>query len=368
MEHLAALSEVKDKLDTMAADYLLHRYEVANDNHVWPIIRNCKKAAQIDFSENLGTNTSRMQTKLEPQSLHFFGWQISLRCTLLQEPSDCGDSILDRLYLYHLSDVLKHDVSFVYMVLVDIMNKYFADLTVVCIKSDNCRVQYKCKWVFAMLRKLAISYNKLIIWYYGVNNHGKGMVDGMSSFGVKQPMRNEIIKRDWYFSNASDVLQLLEDKFSSDNTKSYVCLPQITSVRNEVIEIKGNTKCRMIVYNPDGSICIKRHICACDNCLEGDVLRCLIEPGEKVTCKIVQHSEDSDNECDDDEHDDLDRDADISRRTSVNFDVAQVGSIKALYTPTNVFEAFYLCKVVATFFSLKTFSGKMNVCWLDNKI
>ena len=97
---------------------------------------------------------------------------------------------------YTLSDVLKHDVSFGYMVLVDIMNKYFADLTVVCIKSDNCRVQYKCKWVFAMLRKLAISYNKMIIWYYGVDNHGKGMLDGMSSFGVKQPMRNEIIKRD----------------------------------------------------------------------------------------------------------------------------------------------------------------------------
>ena len=159
VEHLAAVSEVKDKLDTMAADYLLHRYEVANDNHVWPIIRNCKKTAHIDFSENLGTNSSRMQTKLEPQSLHFFGSQISLHCTLLQEPSDCGDRILDRL-----SDVLKHDVSFDYMVLVDIMNKYFADFTVVCIKSDNCQVQYKCKWVFAMLRKLEISYNKMIIW------------------------------------------------------------------------------------------------------------------------------------------------------------------------------------------------------------
>ena len=103
----------------------------------------------------------------------------------------------------------------------------------------------------------------------------------------------------------------------------------------------------MIVYNPDGSIYIKCHICACDNCLE-DVLWCLVEPGEKVTCKIVQHSEDSDDECDDDEHDDLDRDDDISRRTSIIFDVAQVGSIMALYTPTNVFEAFYLRKVVAT--------------------
>ena len=39
-----------------------------------------------------------------------------------------------------------------------------------------------------------------------------------------------------------------------------VCLPQITSVRNAANEIKGNTKCRMIVYNPDGSIYIKRHV------------------------------------------------------------------------------------------------------------
>ena len=89
---------------------------------------------------------------------------------------------------------------------------------------------------------------------------------------------------------------------------------------------------------------------------KGDVLRCLIEPGE-VTCKIVQHSEDSDDECDDDnEHDDLDRDDDISRRTSVIFYVIQVGSIMALYTPTNVFEAFYLCKVVATCIAEKDIS------------
>ena len=37
-----------------------------------------------------------------------------------------------------------------------------------------------------MVRQLAISFKKTIVWSYGVNGHGKGMVDGMSSF-VKQP-------------------------------------------------------------------------------------------------------------------------------------------------------------------------------------
>ena len=63
---------------------------------------------------------------------------------------------------------------------------------------------------------MAMKYSKTIIWYYGTPGHGKGAVDGMSSFGMKEPMRNAIIQSDWYFSNTSDILRLLMQKFAAD--------------------------------------------------------------------------------------------------------------------------------------------------------
>ena len=77
-------------------------------------------------------------------------------------------------------DVLLHDVSFTFMVVKYLIDTYFYDSNIVSLKSDNCTVQYKCCKVFPMVQQLAVSYNKTIIWHYGVNGHGKGMVDGMS--------------------------------------------------------------------------------------------------------------------------------------------------------------------------------------------
>ena len=45
--------------------------------------------------------------------------------------------------------------------------------------------QYKNKWAFESYGSLAKKYNARIIQVYGAAGHGKGMIDAMSSFGVK---------------------------------------------------------------------------------------------------------------------------------------------------------------------------------------
>ena len=60
-------------------------------------------------------------------------------------------------------------------------------------KSDNCSQQYKFRFVFANWRVLAKKYIKTILLYCGVSGHGKWLVDSMSSFGVKGPLRKSII-------------------------------------------------------------------------------------------------------------------------------------------------------------------------------
>ena len=174
------------------------------------------------------------------------------------------------------------------------------------------------------------------------------MVDGMSSYR--------------YYENGTDIIDFLQNKFASDHSKSYVMLP-IPEVTIPPMGIKGNRKYRMFIYKPDGSVFIKRHICACAKCLEGNVIDCEISKDardalRKKTKKRKAQHEDSDannedvddiesdegDDEDDDNNDDNDEDGGDAV-TSI-FEVVTVGSIISLYTPSNIFEPFYLCKVL----------------------
>ena len=105
--------------------HTFHRFEVENDKFVWGNIRKEDKTIHLDFSENLGTNSSRMQPKMEPQSHHFSGKHVSLHCSLLETPLE--DERFERKYIYHISDILTHNITFVNAVVEDSLNKYFAN-------------------------------------------------------------------------------------------------------------------------------------------------------------------------------------------------------------------------------------------------
>ena len=59
--------------------------------------------------------------------------------------------------------------------------------------------------MFANWRAFGKKCNKTIILYYGVSGHGKGLVDSMSSFGVKGLLRKSIVTDNLFFNDVEQV-------------------------------------------------------------------------------------------------------------------------------------------------------------------
>ena len=59
----------------------------------------------------------------------------------------------------------------------------------IIIKSDNAPTQYKNKYAFKSTQNLSDTYNLRIIRIFSVAGHGKGLIDVISSFGVKSILR-----------------------------------------------------------------------------------------------------------------------------------------------------------------------------------
>ena len=105
--------------------------------------------------------------------------------------------------------MLNHDASFTKAVVLDLINEHLKNNKRIYIKSDNCREQFKCRWIFGVYRDIAMSLGKEVIIYYGASGHGRGLVDGMSSFGVKTPLRRQIINHDVYWSSVKEIINIL---------------------------------------------------------------------------------------------------------------------------------------------------------------
>ena len=74
------------------------------------------------------------------------------------------------------------------------------------IQSDNAL--YKNKHSFGLLQSLADEFNLRIICIYGAAGHGKTAIDAMSSFGVKNILRKDIVRHDVFFNSSCDILNI----------------------------------------------------------------------------------------------------------------------------------------------------------------
>ena len=186
MEYSLTFKELYQKFVACKKVYISHKHQVYNDQFHWPkILASCDQIGDIyhmDFSENLS-----QQYKYEPQSCHFNKQQYSLHCTI----QHTGCSISPHEHFYHLSDDMKHNFAFTSSVVHHLLELH--NPSVIRFKSDNCSTQYKSKYVFKQWQILAMKTQKMVIVYYGVSGHGKGLVDAMSGFGVKGPLRREVI-------------------------------------------------------------------------------------------------------------------------------------------------------------------------------
>ena len=121
-------------------------------------------------------------------------------------------------YVYHLSDDTGHDPTFVDEVLNDIFLRWNICNETILLKSDNTPNQYKDKYAFAYYQDLANKYNVRIVRLYGAAGHGKGLIDAMSSFGVKSILRKDIVTGDVWYKNSEEMCKHLR-KVQPERTK-----------------------------------------------------------------------------------------------------------------------------------------------------
>ena len=146
VHHSLLFNKCVRKLKLVKYSYLMHRYQVNNDIYHWPQILSSIKTIPLiyhmDFSENLP-----QLLKYEPQSSHFNRKQYSSHCTVIHDKE--GDK-----YIYHLSDHLEHSFAFTFCV-INHLTSPSNKASFIRFKSDNCRTQYKCKYVFGKCAELA---------------------------------------------------------------------------------------------------------------------------------------------------------------------------------------------------------------------
>ena len=243
----------KQKLDDMAKKYLIHRYDVEHDKLIWPQIlekasENQEMVLHQDYSEKI-----QEQPKFEPQDMYWSKKSHNLHCTVLHKSTNSEDNE----YFYHFSDVLKQDWKFLAVVDAAILQAIECNQQIVRKKSDNCAVQYKSLKVFGYYVTIAIKSGKVWIIYFGSEGHGRSLVDAMSSFGVKAPLRKEIVNKDFYWTKAKQLVDLFQKKnmpvryHYEEVTKEEI---DLQDCNQKEYPIKGCRKLRMIAFHPDGLV------------------------------------------------------------------------------------------------------------------
>ena len=248
--------------------------------------------------------------KYEVQSAHFNKRSYSLHCTVEHvNPIMYPHLKSPYIYHYHLSNEMKHDYAYTSIVANDCLQGKELPM-IIRRKSDNCSTQYKCQKVFGEYQRLAQKYDRTVIIYYGPSGHGKGLVDAMSAFGVKTPIRRAVLTKDFKYASSRDICIELKEQFCDDPQKLYSVIEpeRIMALRQECkpIPIAGCVKnCyHMISFHPDGSILSKVNLCSCTACLEGNFLNCLIKKGNLhcgVNGEYGSDESDSDVEYEDDD-------------------------------------------------------------------
>ena len=82
----------------------------------------------------------------------------------------------------------------------------------VIIQSDNAPAQYKNRHTFALLQNLVDELSLRIIRTYDAAGHGKGTIDAMSSFGVKNVFRRAIVTQDTFCDKSEEIVDYLKIK------------------------------------------------------------------------------------------------------------------------------------------------------------
>ena len=140
-----------------------------------------------------------------------------------------------------------------------------------------------------------------------MSGHGKGLVDGMSGFSVKDLLKAVTIE-DPHYDSAQDIVSYLQELFKDDPYKIHFELnPQeIHSVDKVAIKITNVRKQHMLCFLLSGTNQIKENICSCANCINRKFIHCEYQPGSQISSKEITSDDENeedyefDNDFDDD--------------------------------------------------------------------
>ena len=179
--------------------------------------------------------------------------------------------------------------------------------------------------------------NKPIILYCGINEHGRGLVDAMSGFGVKTPLRRAIVTDNFYCTTNVEPVPFLKTFHADDQQKYFKHLSSddieaTCKEKGDGIKIAGCSKSHLILLFPEGSWQVKRHISSCHFCKLGKFYDCVGELANHVI---------SDKEINNDDLDLLDEEY----NSEMHMFVVENSYVALQHKSPKSLELFYLLKV-----------------------
>ena len=208
-----SMKTITNKLQVLAEKYFLHRFFVVIDKIYW---KKFLQAIQY-YKLWLDSQNIAFAEKKQVQSAQFWGRQHTLHNTVIQSAND------EKVYVYHLSDDTNDDSVLTFNIIKDITHNRpeVIQKGYLVLRPDNCQEQYKCKFTFFQMKKIAAEFGITVVWFYDEPWYGPGLVDAMSSFGCKQQLRHDIVTNDAWFANAEKMVQFLTKYFSNYSSKEY---------------------------------------------------------------------------------------------------------------------------------------------------
>ena len=189
-------------------------------------------------------------------------------------------------------------------ILRDIFNRFNIRDETLLLKSDNAPQQYKNRYFFAKVQGLPDDYNVKIVYAYGASGHGKGLVDSMSSFGVKNILRRGIVGNDDWWKNSEDPRMLYCHIPACESNETRKKMPELI--------LDQCTKMHLFVYTPGSSrSTMKPYLCDCESCLAFEFCACKKEGNQDEKDIDNQKEIDNPDEEDDCELDSQNLDVDI---------------------------------------------------------
>ena len=321
VDHFEPVYLLAEKLKDQSDNYLPHRTYVNNCISVFPFLKDVDDGSyiELDFSKNL-----TLRPKDEVQSANFSVKQFTLHCAIVERA--------EFRYHYQISDDTKHDLVFVNYVIRDIIERYRIKNEDLWIQSDNALSQYKNKHAFAFFQKLANDFGLCIIRTCGAAGHGKGAIDEMSSFEVKNILRHDTVAQDIFFNGSESIVNYLVQK-KPGFFYTHVSTLEVAAKRcgeAKPFDIKNCMRKHMMVFGTGKNVILKEYLCECDPCRRW-MSKCANKDSEG---DLKGPSKDNEEYLEDEEFE--------GNRDEQIFDFVEIPSFVTLFTGVNTDPLYFL--------------------------